>query len=95
MHSETRRTSGLAFWTLTRWEDGKAMRAYVGSGAHRVAMAKLARWCDEASYTHWESLEDAPQPSWDQAVAVLREQGTLSRVNHPSARHDRGEMGLD
>src|SRR5205085_11808035 len=61
------------FWTLTVWESEKAMKAFRGSGAHAAVMPRLARWCDEASYAHWE-LASAEIPSWpDASEHVLRD----------------------
>jgi len=51
------------FWTLTVWEDENAMRTFRGSGAHSQVMPRLAEWCDEASYAHWTSPDDAV-PMW-------------------------------
>jgi hypothetical protein len=75
-----------AFWTLTVWENEKAMRAFRGSGAHARAMPKLAQWCDEAAYAHWESTGDSIPP-WTEAYERLASEGKLSRVAHPSEDH--------
>ena len=73
------------FWTLTAWEDEKAMKAFRGSGPHAQAMSKLAEWCDEASYAHWNS--DNGLPDWPEAHEHLIAEGRLSRVAHPSQDH--------
>lgn len=82
-----RRTGRLTFWTMTSWTDERAMRSYMGTGAHRVAMPRLAGWCSEASAAHWE--QDEP-PTWDRAEGELRERGKVSRVARPSAAHASG-----
>ncbi len=41
------------FWTLTVWENEKAMKAFRGAGAHARVMFRLPKWCDEAAYAHW------------------------------------------
>jgi hypothetical protein len=41
------------FWTLTAWEDERAMKAFRGTGAHARVMPRLFDWCDEAAYAHW------------------------------------------
>jgi heme-degrading monooxygenase HmoA len=76
-----------AYWTLTVWENDAAMKAYRGSGAHAGVMRKLAEWCDEAAYAHWESA-DATVPTWPEAYEHLVNSGKLSRVSHPSAAHE-------
>ena len=75
------------FWTLTVWESEKAMKAFRGSGAHGRVMPKLAHWCDEASYTHWES-DRLDVPTWEEAYERLIGGARLSRVNRPSRDHE-------
>ena len=75
------------FWTLTVWETEKAMKAFRGSGAHAKVMPRLANWCDEAAYTHWETSDEAV-PTWPEAYHQLLTTGKLSRVNHPSPAHE-------
>jgi len=75
------------FWTLTVWEDERAMKAFRGSGVHGGVMPRLAEWCDEAAYAHWDPTEDSI-PSWPDAYDQLVKQGRLSRVAHSSASHD-------
>ena len=75
------------FWTLTVWESEKAMRSFRGSGAHSQVMPRLAEWCDEASYAHWTSPDDAV-PMWPEAHERLVSEGRLSRVAHPSRDHE-------
>ena len=84
----------LGFWTSTVWESLDAMRAFRNSGVHMKAMPKLLRWCDEASFTHWEQ-PDASAPDIDAAVDRLAREGKLSKVNEPSARHRAGHIVSD
>lgn len=63
------------------------MKAFRGSGAHAQVMPRLAEWCDEASYTHWESAV-ASVPTWEEAYERLVTEGRLSRVAHPSPDHE-------
>ena len=79
------------FWTLTVWEDERAMKAFRGSGAHSQVMPRLAEWCDEASYAHWISA-DAAVPMWPEAHEHLVGEGRLSRVAHPSRDHEAGHF---
>jgi len=43
---------GLAFWTLTVWQDESAMNAFRITLPHRDAMPKLLEWCDETAVVH-------------------------------------------
>lgn len=70
-----------AFWTMTGWKTEADMRAYRSADAHKVAMGKLAGWCDEASVTHY--VADV-FPKWEEAWEKLKE-GRFTPVNHPSA----------
>jgi hypothetical protein len=81
---------GLAFWTITAWDDEAALRAYRNSGAHRRAMPRLLDWCDEASYVHWQQ-DDATLPTPEAAFARLRDDGKLSKVRRPSPAHAAGD----
>ena len=76
----------FAFWTLTVWEAGAAMRAYMLTGAHRAAMPKFATWCDVASIVHWEK-SDAAVPSCPIAAERMRREGRPSTIRRPSANH--------
>ena len=83
--------SKLTFWTLTTWDGDKSMKRYRGSGPHSIAMSKLPVWCDEAAYTHW--TEGAARiPGWEEAFVRFAHSPKLSRVDHPSPEHQRGEF---
>ncbi|MGA9393602.1 MAG: DUF3291 domain-containing protein [Candidatus Sulfotelmatobacter sp.] len=77
----------LTFWTLTLWENDRAMKVFRGSGAHAKVMPRLAKWCDEASYAHWASEIDSV-PEWQDAYEHLVKDGRLSRVERPSPTHE-------
>ena len=79
------------FWTLTVWRDEASMRNFMLSGAHREAMPHLLEWCDEASLVHWLQESEEP-PVWAEAHRRLKQQGRLSKVNHPSVAHTRFEI---
>lgn len=79
------------YWTLTAWQDEKAMKAFRGSGPHAKAMKKLPVWCDEAAYAHWTE-EQGHLPEWPEAYERLLATYKLSRVKHPSAAHERAEF---
>jgi hypothetical protein len=80
---DTKRT----YWTLTTWQDERAMKAFRGSGPHAKVMPRLIEWCDEAAYAHWVPVGDSV-PSWQEAYEHLTAEGRLSRVAHPSSAHD-------
>jgi hypothetical protein len=82
--------SVLGNWTATIWDSADAMRAFRNGGVHMRVMPKLLRWCDEASYAHWEQL-DATTPTGDVAYERLAREGKASKVLAPSARHAAGE----
>jgi hypothetical protein len=75
------------FWTLTGWEDERAMKAFRGSEPHAKVMPRLVEWCDEAAYAHWVPTGDSV-PSWPEAYEHLVAEGRLSRVAHPSLGHN-------
>ena len=75
-----------AFWTVTAWDSAAAMRSYMSTGAHKVAMPALLHWCDEASVVHWEQPE-ATLPSWTEADRQMRACGRASKVRNPAPHH--------
>ena len=77
------------FWTSTVWESLDAMRTFRNSGVHLKAMPKLLRWCDEASFVHWEQA-GAAAPGMADAYDRLSREGKLSKVRTPSARQAAG-----
>lgn len=82
---------GLGFWTATVWSDIDAMRAFRDSGAHKVAMPKFYRWCDEGAVVHWFQGDEAlPEPHVAQ-TRLLRD-GKLSKVQRPSAAQQSGQI---
>jgi hypothetical protein len=84
----------LVFWTFTVWTDEYAMRAFRNTADHMRAMPHLMRWCDEASYVHWQQ-DDAFTPTPAVAFARLRDTGKTSKVSHPSAAHAAGRTTGD
>jgi heme-degrading monooxygenase HmoA len=82
--------STRGFWTVTVWEDTTAMRAFRNSGVHMRAMPRLLRWCDEASFVHWEQ-QDSTAPDTEQAYARLKEGGRTSKVAYPSSSQVAGQ----
>jgi hypothetical protein len=78
------RADWRTYWTRTIWTDEAAMKEYMISGNHRLAMPKLMNICDEASVGRWEQ-EDATPPSWDEVHRRMQHEGRTSKVNNPSA----------
>lgn len=85
---------GLSFWTVSVWDGAAAMVAFRNSGAHRKAMPRLIRICDEASYAHWDQTE-RPPPCPAEAALRLASAGRLSKVRHPSADQIAGRTWPD
>jgi quinol monooxygenase YgiN len=76
----------LTFWTMSLWTSDAEMRAYRNTDAHKKAMPKLQRWCDEASIVHWLQ-DDAEFPSWDESHKRMLAEGRSSKVKRPSDDH--------
>lgn len=72
------------YWTCTIWTDDAAMKKFMVTGNHRIAMPKLLNICDEAAVARW-SQNDSTLPSWDEVQRRMQHEGRPSRVNHPSA----------
>jgi hypothetical protein len=85
----TRRIQG-AFWTMTLWDDEKAVRAFVNTDPHRKAMPRLMHWCDEASVVNWQA-DTSVLPTWDVAAQRLAAEGRISRVRFPSPAQAAGK----
>ena len=77
---------GLTFWTLTIWRSDADMKSFRNSEAHRKAMQRPPDWCSEAAYFHWIQ-EETILPAWDNKTKRLIDEGRLSKVRKPSARH--------
>jgi hypothetical protein len=88
---QVRTADGLAFWTITAWQDEAAMHAYRIAQQHRDAMPKLLEWCDEAAVAHWHQAS-AELPGWETAERRLAESGRVSKVNHPSVDQQAGRL---
>jgi len=86
LHASAIPDKRLTFWTITLWNSESDMRNFRNVGAHLKVMPKLAVWCDEATYVHWNQPEPQP-PSRTEAHRRLVSEGTVSRVQFPSADH--------
>jgi hypothetical protein len=88
------RDAEWGLWTITVWSSDADMLAFRGAGAHRSAMPKLLRWCDEAAVAHWEQpAADIPSPQ--EAFERLSREGRPSKVAAPSARQQKGRTTGD
>jgi hypothetical protein len=87
----TLREANHTFWTCTVWYDEAAMRAFMTSGAHRSAIARLPEWCDEASVAHWHQDSREP-PDWSEVFRRMQSEGRRSKVRYPSPAHQRFEI---
>ena len=68
LHTSTRGSLRLAFYTLTAWETNKHMRDYIRTGAHKEAMKHTAQLAKHIESSHFEN---ETVPSWDEAIARL------------------------
>jgi hypothetical protein len=91
LRSAVRKAGGLAFWTMTAWQDEAAMKAYRIASPHREVMPKLLDWCHEASVVRW--IQDSGElPDWTVAEMRMAQSGRLSKVRHPSADQRAGRL---
>ena len=72
------------YWTRTIWTDEAAMKKFMISGYHRLAMPTLMNICDEASVGRWNQDDSSP-PSWDEVHRRMQHEGRQSKVNNPTA----------
>jgi heme-degrading monooxygenase HmoA len=80
---------GEAFWTITVWRNEAALQAFVLSGAHRIAMRYLVKWCDESSTARFE-WGSALAPDWTEAVRRMASVGRVTPIPHASPAHKAG-----
>jgi hypothetical protein len=59
---------GRNFWTLSIWEDDRALREFVCKVPHQDAMAKLSHTVGQTRFTRWNISGSAVPPSWDEAI---------------------------
>jgi hypothetical protein len=72
------------YWTRTIWTDEAAMKKFMISGKHRIAMPKLMNICEEASVARWHQ-DDLTIAYWDEVHRRMQREGRASKVNNPSA----------
>lgn len=81
---------GSVFWTMTMWQDGRAMVAFRDSGAHVDEMPKLAGWSKHGCFTAWQT-EETTLPSWAEAHDRLTERAHFVPVTAPD-ENQRGHV---
>jgi Domain of unknown function (DUF3291) len=92
--ARVRKSQGLAFWTLTFWQDAQCMHEFRAQPPHSKVMPKLAQWCDEAAVAHWAQVSE-DFPDWKSASERLRTTGRLLRVLRPSAEQTLGVINVN
>ncbi|HMI52852.1 MAG TPA: antibiotic biosynthesis monooxygenase [Candidatus Saccharimonadales bacterium] len=93
LHFGLLRDAHNTYWTRTVWTSEQAMKAFMTSGAHRHAMPRLLKWCDEAAIAHWN--QDSPDPpGWNEAHRQLLAIGRPSKVLYPTEAHRRHDLPL-
>jgi hypothetical protein len=80
-----------AWWTVTAWQDRGPMSAFVGSEPHLHTMARLADWCDEATFVDWEQAS-ADLPDWPTSYRRLIAEGQVASLTHPSGAHEASDF---
>jgi len=56
------------FWTLSIWEDERALMAFVARDPHRATMGTLQPYMAETAFTRWPIRGSDVPPSWDEAM---------------------------
>lgn len=56
------------FWTLSAWEDDKALMDFVRKLPHSEAMKKLAARMDRTAFTRWKTPGSALPLKWEEAM---------------------------
>ncbi len=57
------------FWTLSVWEDEKALMAFVRGVPHRAVMAALQSAMGPTRFIRWTIHGDSYPPAWEEAFA--------------------------
>jgi hypothetical protein len=56
------------FWTLSVWENDRALMKFVGHGPHAEAMKSIAPHMGATRFTRWKVQGSAIPPTWDDAM---------------------------
>ena len=80
IREQLRRASGLIgytlrakplsrnFWTLSVWEDERALMDFVGRTPHAESMRALAQHMGKTKFASWSMLGSDIPPHWDAAI---------------------------
>jgi hypothetical protein len=78
--------AGNTWWTVSAWQARSLMQAFVDSEPHQSTIARLDRWCDEATFVDWE--QPGPElPDWQTSYRRLIAEGQIAPLTHPSDAH--------
>ena len=56
------------FWTLSVWDDDRALMEFVRSAPHGEAMKSIAPHMGATEFTRWKVAGSAVPPAWDDAM---------------------------
>lgn len=84
---------GPEFWTITVWEDVRAMGAYRDSGAHAEVMPRLTGWAKDGSFTVWQTGDHA-LPSWEEVRRRVGDSQHFVPLDHPTPEYAAGVRRL-
>lgn len=56
------------FWTLSVWDNDKALMEFVAKVPHGEAMKQIAPYMDKANFWRWKAQSSDIPPRWDDAM---------------------------
>jgi hypothetical protein len=74
------------FWTLSVWEDGRALGSFIRTRPHLTAMEELAPKMRVFRSARWNASGRTRPPSWQEALERLAEQTPASEPPAASGR---------
>jgi hypothetical protein len=75
----------LRYWTLSAWEDGRALRGFVKVDPHDTVMTALPRAMQRFQHVHWKVVGTALPLSWAEGLHRLDRTDDAGPA-HPAAR---------
>lgn len=61
----------LRYWTLSAWQDGRALRGFVKAVPHEKVMAALPRAMKDFRHVHWKAAGAALPLAWAEGLQRL------------------------